>query len=147
MAKTDLKDLGSSVLVDDRDEKLIPALGDGTAIPGDLCYIDPSDGKAKGSDVGVVEFFSGIMMESKITGTETAIVAGVPCMLVQPKSGHDYRIRIDDLGGTVVHGNAVKFGANAGKAVKTTNLLDPGIIGRLALEGLNGDTVCEITWV
>ena len=147
MAKTKISDLGSGVAVDDQNEKYIPALGDGTAIPGDLCYIDPADGKAKGTDVGAQEFFAGIMAESKITGTETAIVAGIPCKLLQPKSGHNYRIRVDDLGATVKHGASIKFGANAGKAVKTTNVLDPGIIGRLALEGLNGDTVCEITWV
>ena len=147
MAKTQLKDLGSSVSVSGEDEHTIPALGDGTAIPGDLCYIDPADGKAKGTDVGAQEFFSGILKESPITGTETAPVAGVQVRLVQPKSGLRYRIRVDDLGATVKHGASIKFGANAGKAVKTTNVLDPGIIGRLSLEGLNGDTVCEVTWV
>lgn len=147
MAKTKISDLGSSVCVDDNDEKYVPALGDGSAIPGELCLITAADGKVDGTDVGDKEQFVGILMESKITGTETAIVAGVPCRLVQPKSGHNYRIRIDDPGATRIVGHSFKFGANDGYAVKTANVLDPGIIGRLALEILTGDTVAEITWV
>jgi len=146
MAKTKISDLGSSVCVDDQNEKLVPALGDGTfGSPGHLCAIDPATGKIVGTDVGGLEQFIGILMESKITGTETVIVAGVPCMLVVPKSGHNYRIRCDDLGATVKVGHSLVFGANPGFAVKTATLI-LGFIGRLALEGLTGDTVCEMTW-
>jgi hypothetical protein len=145
MAKTKLSDLGSSVLVDDRNEKLIPALGDGSAIPGDLCYIDPSDGKAKRSDVGAQEFFSGILMESKITGTETAIVAGIPCKLVVPKSGHAYRCRLLDTGATKKVGNGITFSATPGKAEVTATLLT-AFLGTLSLEVLDDDTVCEFTY-
>ena len=146
MAKTELGDLGGKVCVDDQDEKLIPALGDGTAIPGDLCYIDPADGKAKGSDVGQAEFFSGIMKESKITGPETAIVAGIPCTLVVPKSGHNYRIRCIAAGDTDEVGAGVTFSGTAGKAETTDVTLALAKCGRLALEVLVGDTVCEVTW-
>jgi len=145
MAKTKISDLGSSVCVDDQNEKFVPALGDGAGIPGELCYIIAATGKIGGCDVGDKEFFVGILMESKITGTETAIVDGIPCTLVVPKSGHNYRIRCDDLGATVIHGNAMTFGANPGYAVKAATILT-GFLGRLALEGLTGDTVCEVTW-
>lgn len=146
MAKTKISDLGSSVCVDDQNEKYVPALGNGSAIPGEFCAIDPATGKVVGSDVGALEQFVGILMESKITGTETAIVDAIPCKLVVPKSGHGYRGRIDDVGATLKHGHSIKFGANAGYAVKTTNLLDPGVLGQLSLEALNGDTVVEFTW-
>jgi len=147
MAKTKLSDLGSSVIVDSfANEKLVPALGDGTfGIPGDLCAINPANGRIVGSDVGGLEQFIGILMESKITGTEAVIVIDIPCMLVIPQSGHDYRIRCDDLGATVKVGHSMKFGANPGYAIKEATLL-LGFIGRLALEGLTGDTVCEMTW-
>ena len=146
MAKTKISDLGSSVCVNDQNEEYVPALGDGTfGIPGDLCYIVAATGLIAGSDVGGAEFFVGILMESKITGTETAIVASVPCTLVVPKSGHKYRIRCDDQGATVIVGNAMTFGANPGKAVKTATIL-AGFLGRLSLESLTGDTVCEVTW-
>ena len=147
MAKTELGDLGSKVCVDDQDEKTIPALGDGTSVPGDLCYIDPADGKAKGADVAAKEFFSGIMKESKITGPETAIVAGIPCTLVVPKSGRNYRIRCIAAGDTDEVGSGVTFSATAGKAETTDVTLALSKIGRLALEVLVGDTVCEITWI
>lgn len=148
MAKTELKHLGSSVCVDDQNEKYIPALGDGTfGIPGDLCYIVPGTGRIAGSDVGAAEFFSGILMESKITGTETVIVQDVPCKLVVPKSGHNYRIRCVALGDTDEVGSGVTFSATAGKAETTDVTLALSKIGRLALEGLVGDEVVEITWI
>jgi len=146
MAKTKISDLGSSVLVDDQNEKFVPALGDGTfGIPGDLCAINPANGRIVGSDAGGLEQFVGILMESKITGTETVIVQDVPCKLVVPKSGHGYRIRCDDLGATVKVGHSITLGANPGKALKAATVLE-GFFGRLALEGLTGDTVCEVTW-
>ena len=146
MAKTKISDLGSGILVDDQNEKFVPALGNGSAIPGEFCAIDPSNGRVVGTDVGALEQFIGILMESKITGTETAIVTDIPCKLVIPKSGHGYRCRIDDPSATLKHGHSIKFGANAGYAVKTTNVLDAGVIGQLSLEALTGDTVVEFTW-
>ena len=147
MAKTELKHLGSSVLVDDQDEKFIPALGDGNALPGELCYIDPADGKAKGAEVGAQEFFSGILMESKITGPETAPVAGVPVTLVVPKSGHNYRVRCIAAGDTDEVGTGVVFSATPGYVETTDTTLALSKVGRIALEVLVGDEVCEITWI
>lgn len=148
MAKTNLSDLGSSVLVDDQDEKFIPALGDGTfGVPGDLCFVDPANGRIAGSDVGAKEFFQGILMESKITGTETVIVQDIPCKLVVPKSGHNYRIRCLAAGDTDEVGSGVTFSATPGKAETTDVTLANSKVGRLALEALVGDEVCEITWI
>jgi len=148
MTKTKISDLGSSVCVDDQNEKMIPALGNGAAIPGELCAVDPANGRVIGTKVAGNgnEVFSGILMESKITGTETAIVTDIPCKLVVPKSSHGYRIRIDNPAATLKTGHPVKFGANEGYAVKTTNILDPGVIGRISLEAVTGDTVVEINW-
>lgn len=148
MAKTKLSDLGSSVLVDDQDEKLVPALGDGTfGVPGDLCFIAPATGRVAGSDVGAFEFFVGILMESKITGTETVIVQDVPCMLVVPKSGHAYRIRIIAAGDTDEIGSGIVFSATPGKAETTDQTLANSKIGRASLEILVGDTIAEIIWI
>ena len=147
MTKTKLSDLGSSVCVDDQYEKYMPALGDGTAIPGDLCYIDPADGKAKRTDIAAQEFFSGILMESKITGTETAPVAGVAVRLVVPKSGHGYRIRCTIIADAVnVVGGGATFSNDAGKADVSDITLILSFIGQLALEAAVGDTIIEINW-
>lgn len=148
MAKTKISDLGSSVCVDDQNEKLIPALGNGTAIPGDLCFIDPTNGRLKGSDIdaGAGEFFSGILMESKLTGTETAPGTDIPCKLVVPKSGHNYRIRINIATNTDEVGGPVTFSTTVYKAETTDVTLILGFIGNIALEVLTDDTVAEITW-
>lgn len=146
MGKTKISDFGSQVCVNEDNEHTVPALGDGTfGIPGDLCAINPTNGRIVGSDVGGLEQFVGILKESKITGTETVIVIDVPCMLIVPKSGHRYRIRCDDLGATVKVGHGMKFGPNPGKALKEGTIL-LAVLGRLNMEGLTGDTVCEITW-
>ena len=145
MAKTKISDLGSSILVDDQNEKLIPALGDGTAVPGDLCYIIPGTGRVGPANVGATEFFSGIMMESKITGTETAIVAGIPCMLVVPKAGHNYRIRTIAAGDTDEVGGGFTFSGTNYKA-ETTDVTLALRKGTIALEMLVGDSVAEVTW-
>jgi len=150
MAKEKLSDLGSQVCVDDQNEKTIPALGNGVAIPGDLCYIDPTTGKVAGSKVAGngAEWFSGILKESKITGTEDAPGDGVPCTLVVPKSGHNYRIRCnivatnpDEVGG------GVTFSATAYKADTSEVTLALAKIGRLSLEAAVGDTIIEVTWI
>jgi len=147
MAKEKISDLGSSVCVDDQNEKFVPALGNGAAIPGDLCAIDPTNGRVVLSATGIIEQFVGILMESKITGTETLIATDIPCKLVIPKSGHGYRIRCDNLGATLKVGHAMLHGTTAGKAKKEAALITAGILGRLSLEGLTGDTVCEVTWI
>ena len=147
MAKTKISDLGSSVCVDDQDEKLVPALGDGTfGIPGDLCYVVEANGRIAGADIDAAEFFQGILMESKLTGTEAIIAQDVPCMLVVPKSGHNYRIRINIATNTDEVGGGVTFSTTAGKAETTDLTLILSFIGRIALEVLTDDTVAEITW-
>ena len=148
MAKTKISDLGSSVCVDDQNEKYIPALGNNAAIPGDLVYVDRTTGRVAPTDIdaGVGEKFSGILMESKITGPEAAIATDVPCKLVVPKSGHGYRIRCNIIAATSDKaGEGVTFSATAYKAQTGTTLL-LGHIGRLAVEAAVGDTVCELNW-
>ena len=110
-----------------------------------MCFIDPSNGRVKGADVGAQEFFSGILKESKITGTETAIVADVPCTLVVPKAGHNYRIRCIAAGDTDEVGGGFTFSATPYKAETTDVTLD-NAKGTIALEILVGDTICEVTW-
>lgn len=147
MAKTDLADLGSSVCVDDQDEKYIPALGDGSLLPGTLCSVIPGTGKVQGADVGALEFFSGILMESKITGPDAAPADGIPCKLVVPKSGHGYRIRILAATNTDEIGTGVTFSATPGYGETTDTTLALSKIGRLSLEVLVNDTVCELNWI
>jgi len=148
MSKTKLSDLGSSVCVDDQNEKTVPALGNGTGVPGDLCGIDASNGRIVGTYTGTVDQFVGILKEDKITGTETAPVADAPVTLVVPKSGHSYRIRtkpdIDGAQGDLDVGGALDFSATAYKADKAADIIHA--IMRLALAYLDNDSVAEVVW-
>ena len=146
MAKTQLNHLGSKVAVGpDQDEHLIPALGNGTAVPGDLCYRDPSNGRLLGADVGAAEFFEGILKESPITGTETAIVAGVKCSLIVPQPGHRYRVRCNDMGANKETGDGVLFSSTVYKAdIGSTLIL--AFCGRLTMPYVDNDTICEMVW-
>lgn len=144
MAKTKLSDLGSSVCVNKLNEHFVPALGNNAGIPGDLCAIDPANGRIVLTATAIIEQFVGILMEDKITGTEAAIATDIPCKLVEMKSGHRYRIRCDDVGATLKVGHGVKIGTTAGKALKEATALLASL-GRINLEALTGDTVIEIT--
>lgn len=146
MAKTKISDLGSKICVGpDQDEHLIPALGNGTAVPGDACYRDPATGKVLGSDVAAAEFFEGILKESIITGTETAIVDGVKCSLIVPKPGHRYRVRCNDMGGNKETGDGVLFSSTVYKFdIGSTLIL--AFCGRLTMPYVDNDTVCEMVW-
>ena len=150
MAKTKISDLGSSVCVDNQNEKFIPALGNGSSIPGDLVYIVPGTGRVAGADKTTAQFFQGFLMESILTGTETAIVADVPCKVVVPKSGHEYNIRItivaaatDKVGsGVILHDDAGKGDTTmAGSTLALTK------IGRLVLDAAVDDTVARIAYI
>jgi len=150
MPKTQLKDLGSSVCCDKQNEKFIPALGNGSSIPGDLVYIDPANGRVAGADKTTAKFFQGFLMESIITGTETAIVTDIPCKVVVPKSGHEYNIRITIVAAaTDKIGSGIIFHDDAGKGETTMagSTLALSKIGRLALDAAVGDTVAKIIYI
>lgn len=144
MAKTTLLEYGTSVIIGSQgDEEIIPALGDGTAKPGNVVGIT-SGGKVVQSDLGAVEDLIGILMESQITGQETAIVDTVLCDVVIPKSGNRYVVRIDDQGGAKEIGYPLEVTATAG----TLGVADD-VNNALAVLGkpiANGDTVAEIIW-
>lgn len=137
--------LGSGVCVNDYNEHTVPALGNAAAIPGDLCSIDPANGRVVLTATAIIEQFVGILKESKITGNEAAPAADVPCTLVVPKSGHRYRVRCDNVGATLKVGHGMKFGTTAGKALKEATVLLANL-GKLSLEAITGDTIVELTW-
>lgn len=144
-AITKISDLGSQICVDDENEHLVPALGNGTAVPGDMCGIDAANGRVTGVNDGTDENFVGILKESKITGTETAIVADVKCSLVVPKSGHRYRIRCLDTVDTQEAGYPMGFSTTA---YKMDALADAEIsVARLSIaKKEDDDTVAEVIW-
>ena len=145
MAVTQLKDLGSKVAVGDyQKEHLRPALGNGTAIPGDCCGLDPANGRVLAVDDGAIENFVGIMKENVLTGTETAIVAGVKCSLIIPKKGHRYRVRKLVNAAALEEGFPIGFSATP---YKMDTVGDAEIcVARLSIPTVINDTICEVYW-
>ena len=142
MVKTTLIEYGTSVLAGVYDdEEIVPALGDGTATPGDFVHIG-SDRKVVGSDLGAVELYSGILLESRITGREAAIVSGIRCEVVIPKSGHRYNVRILNLSGDKEIGFSLDISATPGSldAAADVNNALCGAAEPIA----NGDTVAHV---
>lgn len=143
--KTLLSEFGSKVCVNDENEHLVPALGNGTTgIPGDLCGITAADGKIKGTDLAAVDEFVGILKEDPVTGTEAVIVAGVQCSLIVPKSGHRYRIRCLNLGGHKDVGQGLDFSATPYKADLAADIVHA--IMRVSSPYTNTELIVEVTW-
>jgi len=146
MVNTTIAALGSSVLVSsERDEQIIPALGDGTAKPGDLVSIVAATGKVVQTDVGAQEKFTGILMEHPLLGCDTAITDALFCSVVIPKSGHSYNVRMADQGGAKEVGQPMTFSSTAGSVTDATTAI-LGKVGNLALPIVDDDTVCQLRW-
>lgn len=142
MVKTTLVEYGTSVIAgSEGDEEIIPAKGDGNALPGEFVAI-LSTGKVAGSDLGALEELIGILMESQITGMETAIVDAVPCDVVIPKSGHRYNVRCLDLNENAEIGFSLDISATPGYLDKAADVNNA--IARAAKPIADGDTVCQI---
>lgn len=126
MAKTTLIEYGTSVIAGPYDdEEIVPALGDGNALPGEFVSI-LSTRKVAGSDLGGHELMAGILMESRITGREAAIGDGKRCEVVIPKSTHRYNVRILDLNADGEIGFSLDISATPGyldAAVDVNNAL------------------------
>jgi len=144
MAKTTLREYGTSVIAGSHgDEEIIPALGDGSCVPGD-CVGLLSTGKVVGTDIGASEDFIGILMESDITGLETAIVDAVPCDIVIPQSGHRYNVRILDLGDAGEVGHPLDYSATAGKMDAAADGIHA--VANAARPIADDDTVAQVIW-
>lgn len=151
MANTKISHLGDRrIAVSGLPEIRIPALGNGTAKPGDVVGIVRSTGKVAGSDIGAFEYFEGILDDNPDLAEDTAITDGAPCSVIVPQMGHKYRVHCVDLGGAVLEGTGMGFSASAGALQKVTALgvaasTVYGCAKTVSL-GANGDTVVEIRW-
>ncbi len=145
MTDTTLAALGSSVICGSKhDEEIVPALGDGAVVPGDLCYILSATGYVAGTDTGAADLFVGIAMEHPTLGTDTAITAALPMSLVVPKSGHRYRIRCLDLNADTQIGSGLDFSATAYKADAAADIIHA--VCYVSKVNIDGDTIVEVRW-
>lgn len=144
MVKTTLAEYGSSVIAgSEGDEEILPAQGNGSAVPGDLVSIG-SNRRVVGADLGASELLTGILMEHPTLGCETAITAGLFCSVVVPKSGHRYNIRCLDLNTAAEIGFSLDVSATAGKADAAADVNNA--VCKAARPIADGDTVAQVFW-
>lgn len=151
MANTKISHLGDRrIAISGLPEIRLPALGNGTAKPGDVVGIVRSTGYATGTDIGAFEYFDGILDDEPTIAEDTAITAGSPCSVIVPQDGHLYRVHCVDLGGAVLEGTPMGFSATAGKMQKCTAVGVAGSVvhgcAKTASLGANGDTVVVVRW-
>jgi hypothetical protein len=146
MANTKISNLGSRKISLLPDEVRKPALGNGTAKPGDIVGITDSTGKVVGTDIGASELYRGILDDLPTIPEDTAIPDGVPCMVIIPRSGRFYRVACTDPSGAVVSGLPHKLSTTAGalEGAANSNMNTAGNFGINSKALANGDTVMEM---
>jgi len=152
MVNTNLSELGfgDKVALSPGGENKIPALADGTSKAGSIVGIIDADGKAKGTDLGAQELFSGIQAKRYDTDIDTAPTAGKKISVIVPKSGNKYLIQMTDPAAGLTTGVTLTWSATAGTLVKTTNLattLERNIAVIVDLALVSGDTVAIVRWL
>lgn len=149
MANTKISDLGNEICLSAGEEIRIPALGNGTAKPGELVGVTDGTGKVVGTDIGTSEMFRGILDKHWKTDIDAAITDGERCSIVIPQSGRLYRIWCTDPTGAVVSGLPHNISTTAGNltGAANTNMNTAGnrAINHKALA--NTDRVGEFMWL
>lgn len=147
MANTKISDLGDRrIAISGLPEIRKPALGDGTAKPGDIVGIN-SSGKVVQTQVGTSELFDGILDDEPILAEDTAIPDGYACSVIVPQSGHLYRCKMEDAGGSVAAGMPHAVGSTAGALEDTANLNTATPLAKLEKAIVDNDTVGEFRWL
>ena len=144
MANTKISDLGGrDIAISGLPEIRIPAMGDGTAKPGDLVGITDATGRVVQSDIGASELYRGILDNDYKTAEDTAIPAGYACSVIIPQVGHYYRCHCKDPTGAITSGNAHKISDHAGAidGATNTNWVTAGSKFVNVNDLANGDTV------
>ena len=114
MANEKLSDVATKVALSPGGETYVNALGDDTAKPGDAVGVILATGKVIQTEIGSSELFVGFLDINVETDMDTAIADGVPCKIIEPKSGHNYNVHIEDPAGPEGNGFPYTFSDTAG---------------------------------
>ena len=131
------------------DESYIPALGDGTAKPGDFVGKVGATGKVVQADAGASELFIGILAANRSDSVtvDTAIANGTPCHIVVPRSGRIYACHIEDPAGTEYAGQPYALSDTAGTFEAAATFSTAGVKAVLAKDVANADVYGVIRWL
>lgn len=147
MAKTKISDLGDRrIAVSGLPEIRKPAIADGTAKPGDLVGINAS-GVIVQTQVGTSELFNGILDDNPTIAEDIASAAGAAVSVIVPQSGHLYRCKMEDAGGSVAAGMPHAVGSTAGALEDIANLNTATPLAILEEAIVDDDTVGLFRWL
>lgn len=137
----------NSVCLDATEERKIPALGDGSLLPGSLVTIIANTGKVDGADAGAVDELVGILEKRYDKSIDTAPADGESCDVIIPKQGHRYIVRVDSA--NTEAGNAGKpmelSATSNGEVMDAADLGDKSLC-RLARDHDTDDDFTEVFW-
>ena len=103
------------VCVDGRaGERIITAISDGTAVPGQVVGILATGIIAGTDDGGTSETFHGILLPKYNTDCDSIITSGDMCEVVIPRTGRRYNVATVDPGGDKASGIGWIFGSTIG---------------------------------
>ena len=156
MANTKISHINGSrkVAVSGMKEIYKPALGDGTAKPGDLVGIISTAGANKGKVVRTqlgggteLETFIGIVDDLPTIAEDTAIPDGIPLNIIVPQSGHKYKVKAEDTGDALsIEGFPMGFSSTAGAMEDIATMGTAGVKANLDIAMVDNDTVAQVVW-
>jgi hypothetical protein len=137
----------NSICLDAVEERKVPALGDGTLLPGSLVTMATASGKVDGADAGSVDELIGILEKAYDKSIDTAPADGQAVDVIIPKQGHRYIVRVDSGNTGAGHaGKPLELSATSnGEVMDAADLGDKSLC-RLARDHLTGDDFTEVFW-
>jgi len=143
MALTKISELGGQVILGDyKDETIIPAIADGTALAGWYVGLTTA-GVVAGAATGAPDAGIGLLLPHHLIDVDTLITSPFPVSVVIPKSGHLYAVFCADMNSSLV-GLPMNIGADAGKFVVVAAIENQYICRSYSYT--DGDTVAIVVW-
>lgn len=141
-------DLASnSICLDGGTEKRIPALGDGSLLPGSAVTIDTSNGKIEASDAGATDEFVGLLEKRYDEDIDTAPGDGDAVDIIVPKQGKDYIVRVDSENTSNGHaGKPLELSETSNGEFMDAADLGDNVMCRLARDHDTDDDFTIVTW-
>lgn len=137
----------NSICLDAGPEKKIPALGDGSLLPGSCVGVNESTGKVIATDAGATEEFRGLLEKRYDKTIDEAPADGESCDLIVPQQGKDYVVRMDSGNAPAMEaGSPLEFSATSNGELMEAATLSDHMVARLADDYDGSADFAEVTW-
>jgi len=135
------------VCVDGRaGERIITAISDGVAVPGQVVGVLATGVIAGTDDGGTSETFHGILLPKYNTDCDTLITSGDMCEIVIPTAGHRYNVATADPGADKTSGVGWIFGSTIGNLQIGAADIAKGCPCYSSIDVANTSRFMEVVW-